>query len=125
MRRFTNHQLGRARQLHRDMTIAETIMWRCLRDRGVGAKFRRQVPIGPYIGDFVCVGARLIVELDGPPHAEAEQRAHDQERDEWLSTQGWQILRFPNDLVIGGAELVIKDIKQAIVAASSPSSAHR
>jgi very-short-patch-repair endonuclease len=123
MRRFTDRQLSHARQLRREMTLAETILWRSLRDRGIGEKFRRQVPIGPYVGDFVCVGAKIIVELDGPPHEKFEQQAHDRRRDRWLETEGWRILRFSNDLVIGGSELVLKEIKNAIAAAHSPSSA--
>ncbi|MFI5016140.1 MAG: endonuclease domain-containing protein [Hyphomicrobiales bacterium] len=125
MRRFTDHQLARARHLRREMTRAETILWRCLRDRGIGAKFRRQVPIGPYVGDFVCVGARIIVELDGPPHEKSEQQTHDRRRDQWLRAKGWCVLRFSNDLVIGDGEIVLQEIGNAIAAASSPSSAHR
>jgi hypothetical protein len=79
VRRLSDDQLARARSLRRAMTVAETILWRGLRGRGIGAKFRRQVPIGPYIGDFVCIAARLIIELDGPPH-EAPGGAH------WIGT---------------------------------------
>jgi very-short-patch-repair endonuclease len=125
MRRFTNLQLARARHLRRAMTLAETIMWRCLRNRGSGEKFRRQVPIGPYVGDFVCVGARIIVGLDGPPHEKSEQQAHDKRRDQWLEAKGWRILRFSNDLVIGGTDIVLSEIANAIAGASSPSSAPR
>jgi len=64
----TDRQLAQARRLRREMTLAEMILWRGLRDRGIGGKFRRQVPIGCYIADFVCIAARMIVELDGPSH---------------------------------------------------------
>lgn len=84
VRRFTDRQLAQARRLRREMTLAETILWRGLRDRGIGAKFRRQVPIGCYVADFVCIAARMIVELDGPPHDEPEQHRHDMHRDAWL-----------------------------------------
>ena len=120
--RFTNRQLADARRLRRDMTIAETILWRGLRNRGEGAKFRRQFPIGPYVADFVCIAARLIIELDGPPHDEAEQRLHDKSRDAWLRSQGWRILRFSNDLVIGGGNIVLDEIRKAIGESASPSS---
>jgi very-short-patch-repair endonuclease len=123
MRRFTDDQLARARRLRREMTLAETIMWRCLRDRRAGAKFRRQVPIGPYVGDFVCVAAKLIVELDGPPHEKPAQQAHDRRRDQWLMAEGWQILRFSNDFVIGGTDIVMNRIEAAIARAFTPSSA--
>ena len=76
VRRITDRQLAQARRLRREMTLTETILWRGLRDRGIGAKFRRQVPIGCYVADFVRVAARMIVELDGPPHDEPEQHRH-------------------------------------------------
>ena len=75
--RRTNRQLTTARRLRRDMTVVETMLWRSLRNRGFGWKFRRQVPIGPYVADFACLAAKLIVELDGPPHETEEQRLHE------------------------------------------------
>ena len=120
--RFTNRQLADARRLRHEMTIAETILWRGLRNRGEGAKFRRQVPIGPYVADFVCIATRLIVELDGPLHDEAGQRLHDARRDAWLRAEGWRILRFSNDLVIGGGNIVLDEIRKAIGEAVPPSS---
>ncbi|MHB8886280.1 MAG: endonuclease domain-containing protein [Methylovirgula sp.] len=96
------------------MTLAENILWRNLRDRRFGAKFRRQVPIGCYVADFVCIAAKLVVELDGPPHDNPEQRAHDFSRDAWLRAHGWQILRFPNDLVISESPAVYDEIARAI-----------
>jgi very-short-patch-repair endonuclease len=122
IRRFTDRQLAVARRLRRDMTIAERILWRSLRNRGNGAKFRRQVPVGPFVADFVCVAARLIIELDGPPHDGAEQQLHDRHRDAWLRSQGWGVLRFSNDLVIGGGNIVLEEIQKAIQEAVSPSS---
>jgi very-short-patch-repair endonuclease len=114
MRRYTNHQLTEARRLHREMTVAETMLWRGLRNRALGVKFRRQVPVGPYIADFLCVDARLIVELDGPPHDKIEQRNYDVRRDEWLRAQGWRVLRFSNHVVIGGGNIVFDAIQEAI-----------
>ena len=75
--RVTDERLSNARRLRKEMTAAETMLWRSLRHSGIGAKFRRQVPIGPYVADFACVAARLIVEIDGRPHGEPEQQAHD------------------------------------------------
>jgi very-short-patch-repair endonuclease len=69
-------------------------MWSILRDRRFqGVKFRRQVPIGPYIADFACFDARLIIELDGSQHAESSR---DVLRDKWLSDDGYRVLRFWN-----------------------------
>ena len=62
----------RARELRRRMTDAERALWRCLRMRQLeGFRFRRQLPVGPYIVDFACLQARLIVEVDGGQHADA------------------------------------------------------
>ncbi|MDE1979067.1 MAG: endonuclease domain-containing protein, partial [Betaproteobacteria bacterium] len=68
----------RARQLQRDMTDAERLLWSRVRNGQLGSKFRRQVPIGPYIADFTCAAARLVVELDGGQHNECP---HDALRD--------------------------------------------
>ena len=66
-------------------TDAELRLWRLLRDRRLsGFKFRRQVPVGPYIVDFLCVGAKLIVEADGSQHAES---LPDKARDAYLESQ--------------------------------------
>jgi very-short-patch-repair endonuclease len=123
--RSTDHQLAQARRLRREMTLAETLLWRGLRDRGIGAKFRRQVPIGRYVADFVCIASRIIVELDGPPHDKAEQRLHDMHRDEWLRERGWQVLRFSNDLVTGGGNIILEEIQRALKEAERPSSGPR
>ena len=64
--RSTSSNLAFARQLRREMTMAEAMLWRALRgSRFAGLKFRRQAPVGPYIADFLCIASRLIVELDG------------------------------------------------------------
>jgi very-short-patch-repair endonuclease len=77
---------------------AELRLWRLLRDRRLnGIKFRRQVPLGPYIVDFLCVGAKLIVEADGSQHAESPR---DKARDAYLESQGWKVLRFWNNEVL-------------------------
>ena len=112
--RVSDERLSNARRLRKEMTGAETMLWRSLRGRGLGAKFRRQVPIGPYVADFACVATRLVVELDGRPHETAERAAHDRCRDSWLAGQGWRVLRIPNDIVIGGGDIVIGRIRAAL-----------
>ncbi len=103
-----------ARKLRREMTIAETILWRALRgSRFKDMKFRRQVPVGPYVADFLCVALSLIIELDGPPHDTDEQRAHDRKRGAYLRAQGFNVLRFSNDIIIGGCDLALAQIKVA------------
>src|SRR5688572_23598202 len=87
---------SRARQLRARQTEAERLLWYLLRDRRLnGAKFRRQVPIGNYIVDFVCQEAKLVVELDGGQHT--EQVAYDTARTEWLVSVGYRVLRIWNN----------------------------
>ena len=94
--------LNRARDLRHNMTDAEHGLWRILRNRQfVATKFRRQVPIGPYIADFVCYDARLIVEADGGQHAES---ASDAQRDAWFAAQGFRTLRFWNNDILTNPE---------------------
>ena len=98
------------------MTNAEAMLWRALRGSRVdGLKFRRQAPVGPYIADFLCFQQRLIVELDGPPHDGEERKARDSARDEWLREQGFRVIRFPNDLVLGGGDIVVDGIRAALL----------
>ncbi len=115
--------VSRARGLRRTQTRAETTLWHVLRARRhAGFKFRRQVPIGPYVTDFLCYATRIVIELDGAPHADAAQRAHDARRDAWLRAQGFRVLRFSNDLVLGGSTALLL---AALDAALDPSSGLR
>jgi very-short-patch-repair endonuclease len=82
------------RQLRREMTSTERLLWSKLRNKGSGFKFRRQHPIGPYIVDFYCREAHLVVEVDGEPHFTEEARAYDMKRDEYMRALGLDILRF-------------------------------
>jgi very-short-patch-repair endonuclease len=87
----------RARNLRRNMTDAEWALWSGLRRDQLGWRFRRQHPIPPYIVDFACLEARLVVEADGGQHALAGD--HDR-RDEALRRQGWRVLRFWNNDIL-------------------------
>lgn len=89
---------------------AETIIWRALRARREQLKFRRQVPIGDYIADFICFERRIVVEVDGPSHAAEEQQKRDEAKERWLHDQGFLVLRLQNDLVIGSPELAVRQI---------------
>ena len=87
-----------AKQLRRTMTDAETRLWHELRaKRFESYKFKRQVPIGKYIADFVCFDHKLIVEIDGSQH---EGSATDVVRDKWLNAQGFRVLRLWNREVL-------------------------
>jgi very-short-patch-repair endonuclease len=107
MRGFAHQQRSRP-------SSAEDMMWTILRGRRIAAKFRRQVPIGPYIADFLCFGRCLVIEVDGPLHLEADQRQKDKERDTWFAAQGYRVLRFTSDEVIGAPEIAARKIRSAL-----------
>ncbi|MCV0397343.1 MAG: DUF559 domain-containing protein [Rhizobiaceae bacterium] len=87
-----------ARALRHEATEAEDRLWQELRGRRLDRlKFRRQVPVGPYIADFLCAEAMLIVEVDGSQHADS---AHDRARTRDLEARGFRVLRFWNDEVL-------------------------
>jgi len=99
---------GIARRLRRQATQAEALLWHRLRNRALGGmKFRRQVPVGPYIADFLCVEHCLIVEADGGQHAEPDA---DVERDAFLKGKGYRILRFWNNDVLKRPDMVCETI---------------
>jgi very-short-patch-repair endonuclease len=103
-----------ARDLRNQPTEAEKRLWRLLRAEQLkGFKFRRQAAIGPYIVDFVCFSHKLIVELDGPHHAEETSIKHDSRRTAWLSSQGFRVIRFWNHQL----DEDIHNVVDAIVAA--------
>ncbi|SFS45384.1 endonuclease domain-containing protein [Brevundimonas viscosa] len=105
----------RARRLRKAPTKVEAILWRHLRQRQVaGLRFRRQVPIGPYVMDFACFSQRLVVEVDGGVHD--LRTFDDSQRDDWLAGQGFRVLRFTNGQVEKRPHEVI-----AAIAAHTPS----
>ena len=104
---------GKVRELRKNLTEAERLLWKNLRLRQIaGYKFRRQQPIGEYIVDFLCFEKRLIVEVDGGQHA--EEIAYDSKRDEWLKSQGFSILRFWNHQVSKEIEAVKERILEEL-----------
>ena len=112
-RRFssTPERTERARELRRDMTKAEWLLWRELRSAAMGASFRRQHPIGPYFADFCCPSLKIVIELDGSQHADNVER--DRRRTAHLNQQGYEVLRFWNNEVrdeLEGVCLAISDL---------------
>lgn len=88
----------RARALRKKQTVTELLLWRELRDRHLDQlKFRRQVPLGPFIVDFYCAEKKLIVELDGFVHEEQSVQQKDARRERYLRENGYRIVRFTND----------------------------
>ena len=100
-----------AKRLRRRMTDAEIILWSRLRHDAVHAKrFRRQHPIGPYIADFACVAARLVVEVDGETHSKVAELAHDHRRDTYLKVRGWYVFRVTNEDIYKNLDSVLEGI---------------
>ncbi|MFM2151122.1 MAG: primosomal protein [Pseudomonadota bacterium] len=95
-----------ARRLRRELTEVENRLWSALRSRQHGFKFRRQHPIPPYVADFACIEARLVVELDGGQHGGAADAA----RDAKLVAMGWLVLRYWNSDVADNLDGVLADI---------------
>lgn len=101
-----------ARQMRRDPTPAEDLLWQHVRDRRLaGMKFYRQVPVDRFVVDFYAPKAGLIIEVDGAIHH--KQVAADQERDQILSGLGLRVLRFSNDQVLEQTDQVLERIKEA------------
>ena len=112
---------SRARSLRRDSTDAERVIWNELRaHRMNGTSFRRQTPIGPYVVDFVCHAANLVVELDGGQHFEPEHMKRDARRDAFLVSKGFRVLRFNNHDVMTNRQGVLETIAIALADAPSP-----
>jgi very-short-patch-repair endonuclease len=116
----SNRQRSRAKQLRQAMTRAETLLWRYLKANRIdGLGFRRQVPIKNYITDFICMSAKLVIELDGESHDFEERQRADQNRDGFFVAQGFQVLRFTNEQVMSNLEGVVEAIRQAACSRAS------
>ena len=104
----------RAKSLRARQTHTEQRLWYHLRaHRFFGLKFKRQVPLGPYIVDFLCGRHHLIIEVDGAQHA--EQGQYDHARDAWLESRGFTVLRFWNHDVLQDTDSVLERIRQVVV----------
>jgi ATP-dependent helicase HrpA/adenine-specific DNA-methyltransferase len=102
----------RARSLRRRQTVTELLLWRELRNRGFNnLKFRRQVPIGPFIVDFYCAAKMLIIELDGRVHSKNWIQRRDQRRQKYLESHGYIVRRFTNDQVNDRMMEVLREIE--------------
>lgn len=94
-----------AQTLRADPTDPERRMWNLLRQfRTTGYHFRKQVALGPYVADFACFHARLVIEVDGDTHFTNEAQRHDATRDAFLRAEGFTVLHFTNDEVIRNSD---------------------
>ena len=117
--------LRHAKALRRDLTPAERILWSKLKGKQLdGWHFRKQHPIGPYIADFACARAKLVIEVDGDSHARADQAAHDHQRTRFLSRQGWCVHRVWNIDIYKNLNAVLDGI-YALLPSPTPQSGGR
>jgi very-short-patch-repair endonuclease len=101
--------------LRERQTDAEKRLWRALERVPVeGSHFRRQVPIGPYVADFACLAARLVIELDGASHSRDDVAARDRGRQAWLEAQGYRVLRVLNAEIADNLDGVLDSIYAAL-----------
>ena len=115
----------RARELRWNMTDGERKLWSLLRRKRLsGFRFRRQASIGPYIADFFCPKAHLIVELDGEPHSDEARMRCDAARTKWLEQNGCRVIRFWNLDVFKRPDDVVDTIHDALIHPPSGPSGH-
>ena len=106
-----------AKKLRRNMTDAERLLWSKIRNAQLGAKFRRQQPIGKYIVDFACFEEKIIIEIDGGQHYQNED---DKKRDKWFIREGYTVLRFWNNDVLRNIRGVVGVIKKELMSSCHP-----
>ena len=112
-RATTKRTVSKARILRKEMSLPEVLLWRVLKAKPLGIKFRRQHPIGPFVLDFYCPQAKLAIEIDGIAHDMGDRPLRDENRTAWLETQGIGLLRIPASDVLKSTE----QAAEAIVAA--------
>jgi len=117
---YSSRTLKHAKQLRRDLTPQERVLWSELKNRQLdGFKFRKQQPIGPYIADFVCQEHKLVIEADGSQHSDNQ---NDKQRDRWMQDRGYTVLRFWNNEINENLEGVLTAIMHTLGKYPSPTS---
>ena len=111
--------IRRARSLRREMSLPEVLLWRALRQRPGGLKFRRQQAAGRYVADFYCHSVELAVEVDGECHSFGDRPVRDAQRDENFRNMGIRVLRIPAREVLNDLDAVVRHIVH-IAESSSP-----
>ena len=116
---------GKAMQIvrtqRRSPSLPEAILWRLLRGSPGGIKFRRQHAVGPYVADFYCAAAKLVIEVDGAAHGGSNRQARDARRDEYLRGQGLSVVRVAAVDVLGDAVGVADGLVRLCTPAGGPS----
>lgn len=106
--------IKRAQYLRKNMTKAELIVWQYIRKEQLGARFRRQVPIGKYIVEFFSLNIGLVVEIDGGQHYDVENAIKDEKRSSELNNYGLTVIRYNNHEIFSNIEGVIESIGRMI-----------
>ena len=115
MLRYRRNLKNQSRELRKNMTDSERVLWSRLRRKQLlGVQFFRQKPIGPYIVDFYAAKGRLVIEVDGSQHMEGDQAARDWDRDEYLASEGLAVLRFDSREVIKETDAVVEVIYRVL-----------
>ena len=107
-------QKSKRRELREYSTIAERFLWHQVRNQTLGCTFRRQYGIGPYIVDFFCPEAQLVIEIDGESHLSEKARLYDQRRQSYLEALNFIVIRFVDDEVIEHLDRVLELIQYAV-----------
>ncbi|MBC7767978.1 MAG: endonuclease domain-containing protein [Phycisphaerales bacterium] len=113
----SDRAVGMARGLRKRMTPAEKALWHELRRLTLpGTHFRKQAPVGPFIADFACWKAKLVIELEGGAHNAPDVAANDAERRAWLEGRGLRVLRISNADVLKNAHAAARYVEAAAIA---------
>jgi very-short-patch-repair endonuclease len=108
--KYVKGSIDKARRLRREMTDAERKLWSKLRNEQLGMQFRRQVPVGPYVVDFICIKRGLVIEVDGGQHYTEEGLEYDKIRTAYLESKGLTVKRFGNHDVLTNIDGVLREI---------------
>lgn len=118
MRRVKKSHTSNARALRTEMTNAERTLWQAIRQNQLGARFRRQHPIGQYIADFACLTPSIVIEVDGGQHA--DNVAEDANRTRAMEAKGFHVLRFWNNEVLQNPQGVLQVIARTLASHPHP-----
>ena len=117
--RATARSMASARRLRRQLSLPEMLLWRLLRISRRELRFRKQHPIGPFVADFYCPAAKLVIEIDGATHD--ERGNFDARRDTYMISLGLKVVRIPAADVLADPEAVADGIYRMCDAAAGPS----
>lgn len=101
-----------ARRQRKAMSLPEVLLWRELRAQAGGLRFRKQHPIKPYYADFYCAAARLVIEIDGKAHDMGDRPQRDEERNAFMESRGYRVLRVLATEVLADANAVAASVVQ-------------